>query len=451
MMPNSSFKLNFKQAWVPFLFFSALHGSFRFRPTAHAASDPNSNISVAQLLPTSWYNSSGHIAHTMNSEEWIPMTVAESLDFFSLREVCFLNLNMEECNELQGLSDLRCEAQDRGLVHVNNKCSNNKGYFLRHKTHELGKNSFAELIQHMIEKGDNTIMLVGDSIASSMYNDAYCSGVRISLPIRSFTSQREIHPNVGHVAYIYDDHEKAHHEDKNFTVQVMFIGDTVDGNIVRHLDNITSNPIFNIKGNIVMIHNVGLHYYTDENMRDVLKLLIPWTIDMAKKGHVVFFRETSAEHTDTTRKIDGSTVEKKLLTRKNVTTPMSMMGEKLGLIEASKSLRHYDVIDRFSNPDLHLSCKPIQSKAASKKQNWRNQMVHEMYRQLDPQKTVHIIPYYHMTVARYDFHLAVWGDCTHYCFSPTMWAPVWSHVYRSYTGSKKTPSREHTTKMERMR
>ena len=425
-------------AWIV-SFIPVFRSSFRFAMAINSTLDMKQNITHGPFRPYSWPDSSGYTSHMIGSDDWFPMTAAESLDIFSLREVCSLSLDFEACASLPGLSVSSCEAQERGIVHSNRRCSNNRGYFLRHKTHELGKNWFGELIQRMIKMGDNTILLVGDSITSGMFNDAFCSSVRLRLHVRDFSKLPRIHARMQGLAYIYENNEKYNNV-TDFTIQVIHLIDTME--VVDDVLNITSNPKLNMKGNIVMIYNVGLHVHRDEEMRKMLNLVIPLTMNFAKMGHAVFFRETSAQHFDSaTGSYEDADVRGEIesLRRKNITTPMSMMGEKLGLIEASKSLRHYDVIDRFSNPDLHLSCKPIQSKAASKKQNWRNQMVHEMYRQLDPQKTVHIIPYYHMTAARYDFHVAAWGDCTHFCFSPTMWSPVWYHILRSYTVSKKTP------------
>ena len=352
-----------------FLLISIFQYSNRFFVTAAFSQLDKLNISYAQLHPNAWYNSSGHLAHTIHSDDWIPMTAAESLDFFSLREVCSLNLNLDACRDLPGLSDHYvplCEAQERGVVHTNRKCSNNRGFFLRHKTHELGRNSFAELIRHMKKMGDNTILLVGDSVTSHMFNDAYCSGKRLGLYIRNLSRRPRLHPNLPGLAYIYES-ENYKRQDKNFMVQVMHLSEI--GKISDNLFNITSDlSKYHINGNMIVVVNIGLHIHSGDELKTLLLHLIAQTVELAKKGHIVFFRETSAQHFDSATGLYEGSNMLKFRGKKNITVPIRLIGEKLGLLEPS---RPQDVIDNITNPDLHFSCVPIQTEEAMKKQNWR--------------------------------------------------------------------------------
>lgn len=46
---------------------------------------------------------------------------------------------------------------------------------------------------------------------------------------------------------------------------------------------------------------------------------------------------------------------------------------------------------------------------------------------------IHIIPFRKMTMPLYNMHptSAMQQDCTHFCYFPQMWQPIWYEIYNA--------------------
>jgi hypothetical protein len=139
---------------------------------------------------------------------------------------------------------------------------------------------------------------------------------------------------------------------------------------------------------VVLIANVGIWYNSRERFRQEAPDLIKWLSKMAE-NNIVLFRETSAQHwnhTDT----------------------------------------GYFALDGDSTLS---SCTPVAD--SSPEYDWRNRDVRQIIEN-EELKGIHIIPFHDITAPLHDMHpdSEVWEDCTHFCYFPQMWQPVWFYLFR---------------------
>lgn len=75
-------------------------------------------------------------------------------------------------------------------------------------------------------------------------------------------------------------------------------------------------------------------------------------------------------------------------------------------------------------------------------QNWRNDIISDILRTGRGQ--VHLIPFFTFTVGRGKMHVKLrpgellgMPDCTHYCYSPLFWEPLWSAYLTAFQSNSK--------------
>ena len=184
---------------------------------------------------------------------------------------------------------------------------------------------------------------------------------------------------------------------------------------------------------------MGLHFnHIDiaddmKEMRRNLREYFTYFIQLSKNyGHIIIFRETSAQHFQTTNGLySGEWLleqdygfkvnEERLVDNQIYFSP---------LIDPNKR-KQYNTTDSnqsIERPDVTF-CKPIRTKQELHENNWRNREVFKMLDELDPNhEHVHIAKFHEVTAGRHDMH-AIGTDCTHFCPSPILWYPLWQNIY----------------------
>ena len=180
-----------------------------------------------------------------------------------------------------------------------------------------------------------------------------------------------------------------------------------------------------VRGKILFIVNIGLHYDDAADYTESLrKIFTSQLFNDISKQHFVLFRETGAQHFNTStgeysRIRSGNfgqfTNEKKKRMMKSltgVTSPVKNILWKL-FDNSSDNNHNYnnlmdpnlrDSLDNFYNTYLGTKCVPITSKQMYD-QNWRNRIVYQLLNETDPSGLVGVIPFFNLTAARHDHHL----------------------------------------------
>lgn len=80
--------------------------------------------------------------------------------------------------------------------------------------------------------------------------------------------------------------------------------------------------------------------------------------------------------------------------------------------------------DQFNNG----TCVPLAD--ATPILDWRNIDVYNLLEK-NKLKKIHMIPFHELTMPLYNMHAgnSRFQDCTHYCYLPQMWQPIWHQIY----------------------
>ena len=377
---------------------------------------------------TSMYNSSGYI-NGIYSSDWIPMTQSEALNYYTVAEICkSLQQSSHLCNEEPG--DLRNYGMDKdGIVHSNKMCSNYPGAFLRH--HSISEHSYtiADLVQTMSSAGRNTIVFLGDSVSSQHFSDFVSGLVRVGFDVSQYildgfkdsSSYRVLYGQSRKVPIFQ-------------VVHLNIIEDTEPS--FKQFHQLVSNASL-VKGKAVLIFNMGVHYNSEETYIKQANVALDHLKVVIQKGHTVFYRETSAQHFDTPNGMFQHYYDKKNKGEKRVSS-VSLLAAKAGFISTKINYSEYEVITPESYPNLNFRCSAIATETLADTQNWRNKIMATLMQEHQLSSLVYLIPFFRISAARYDFHVASYGDCTHYCFNPMLWLPSYHQITETLLKNRQT-------------
>jgi len=423
--------------------------------------------------PTSFYDSMGRLKGVL-SHQWVPMSQAEATAFYTPYEVCSLlhplsfgctkDGSLANTDFSQGGGD-ECMAHRSGLGSYSSApTSTQNGAFLRYhsvKKWPLSK-GLVDLIKAMRTRGSNTMILVGDSIMAQQYGDALCSLTRYGFALSIFKASNEVSvegfellPPSSYVA----------NEDKNqgstdIFFQIVYLNfspqDTNDfgrqlTKVQKAIEYITdAAPSRRVTGAIHFTINYGLHFNLDVSERKqyaklVRELLDHFSENYSRHGHVVVFRETSAQHFSTPSGAFSKEQTNKMNKNKaaNSAAYVSLVASRSGIFEEnsiSGQSEEEALVEEVPSSDLipnrDFRCLPLASMEMLEIQNWKNAVVRAMVLK-DKEKSsngnpISLISFYHITAGRHDLHTSVHGDCSHFGNVPMLWAPLWQNLFHHY-------------------
>lgn len=390
-------------------------------------------VSAAPAV-TTMYNASGHI-NGLYSSDWVPMTQSEALNYYTVAEICkSLQQSSHLCNQEPG--DLQNYGMDKdGIVHANRMCSNYPGAFLRHHTISNKSHTIADLVKAIRSAGKNTIVFLGDSVSSQHFSDFVSGLVRVGFDVSK-------HP--------LDDLKDASSYQVTYgppskvpffqVVHINIIEDTEPSFKMFH--QLVSNTTL-VKGKVVLIFNMGVHYNSENDYVTRAAVALDHLKVIVQKGHSVFYRETSAQHFDTENGMFLHYYDQKSSGEKRVSA-VSLLAAKAGFVTAHNNYSEHTVITSEKYPNLNFKCTPIGSEQLAEVQNWRNRVMISMMTQRQLDKKIQVIPFFRLSAARYDFHVAAYGDCTHYCFNPMLWLPSYHQITETLLLQQQQQQRQHT-------
>ena len=118
-----------------------------------------------------WYNQTMHLHSGPFVNDWIPMNLSKALDYFTMYEVCKIaghttctvRINGTKSFLLPGGNPDSCGIHDMPNIHSGAMCGNLPGNLLHHKNHHPWPltRGFLDLMAHMIDRGDDTLLLIG--------------------------------------------------------------------------------------------------------------------------------------------------------------------------------------------------------------------------------------------------------------------------------------------------
>jgi hypothetical protein len=187
-----------------------------------------------------------------------------------------------------------------------------------------------------------------------------------------------------------------------------------------------------VKGKVVFLFNLGVHVHNEDDYGLEFENLLETFIPALLKGHSVYFRETGAQHFATTT---GGYNKKPLDSPSDNRTSIDIQRNEILLPNQSflKPPQKRKSVHNFR-------CRPIADKEAAYSQNWRNRIASDIIDRMNSNLTrkyenfenrIMIIPWYNITLPRYDYHVNNEGDCTHYCFGSMIFAPIWNYLVQS--------------------
>lgn len=430
---------------------------------------------LANLCQAFYYTPSGHLSEGYLKEEWIPLTNKDALDYLPKETLYRIH------SPLLGGGDSK------------RHCLASPGALLRHISTKPNTTSTLSTVTHMMARGMNTIVIVGDSVSEQFYAELHATlqnafgnvyeGLKTNETFRSINKWTITSSQYAHFAAQNSGYQKLHrkhnineaHKKKSsewkhsfYIMMVRFFENTGQ----RHSDMMDKlldgeNLIdgFHLHGPALVITNIGLHYNAkvraDENigynfqnvdvyMKD-LKTILPRYISMAKAGHVVLFRETTAQHFGPplggqftfTHHYDGNngpikrwdTLERKMYAQSEYISSYSSRVKNLMFDAKNETSNTNIVVSSSTKADFghDISCIPIRTESEYILQSWRNHILHEIHSKINPTNIIPIIPFYNATVSRHDSHYISF-DCTHYCpHNRLFWDPIWTYIFDHFT------------------
>jgi len=436
-----------------------------------------------------WYNSSGFINNGVLQDRWIPMTQREALNYYTPFELCLLAGGSNECatqgHEIGALG--RCTAGFQSVAHSDKECTSHAGYLLRYHTTRPWPHSanLLDLIQHMRKRGSNTVILIGDSVMGQMLADAYCSLLRAGVSHMSQPGEWQVDRFHEGFGILRDEENVTMALAKTPFFQMLFhefhphdLQETT-----RHLEDVKEllwpgNFRSSVTGDIVYIINLGLHIAFDvpDDVDGIYENCITKVLEMfneqASSNDTIIFRETTAQHfkspsgmydrakdapyeplqeNKTTRVafVSQAARESGLLAALNESDLAALNSSTPAFSLASTTMTNdspppppppppLNANEQILFPDNVTSifgyqCQAITNETMMHIQNWRNMVLRKVCSKLDPYKRRFLIaPFYKITASRHDLHHFTVGDCTHYCSTPMLWAPLWESIAHLY-------------------
>jgi hypothetical protein len=152
-----------------------------------SSDNPQGDDSDSNAL--TWYGMGG-LLKGLYWRTWISINETEALDYYSPYEICKMQISTGNgCIQEKGKPSLdACGSYGRSVVYINNKCSNPSRLFLRHESVTSDSINFVHPIRSIMSEGSNTLAIIGDSVASQSYSDAYCSISRANFDMKDIPS-----------------------------------------------------------------------------------------------------------------------------------------------------------------------------------------------------------------------------------------------------------------------
>jgi hypothetical protein len=399
------------------------------------------------------------------TRQWIPMDVYESMNYFTLYEICqkFTLRRPDWCSVLFRNAEslehhLNCSIDEPGISRdqqMLSVCPNLSGAFYRHHStifpYPKG-NTIVDFIVLCLKNGIDTLYLVGDSMTRQHQSDLYCQLRRYGLHV-DFIKKALYIRDFG--KFLTDnsisfDSWLLFKDNKNNSFPTFSIKRVNYAHPQDHKSSwstIQAELEGHRSASIVVLFNVGLHFNDPHNgeidkmysefFSYALKTLI------GKNRQFIMFRETSAQHWPTKY---GLFEKWSFGYFPNAFDPMKDPVKRLFQLKN----------DSFNREDLKklypsylfttgTGCQPILTKEQYENQNWRNQIAFKILKEIDRTATkIPIIPFYDLTIARHDYHLK-YSDCTHYCHGPMLWLPVIQEMYSQLEGLLQRQNEEFIT------
>jgi hypothetical protein len=409
------------------------------------------------------YNASGHLLHGPFVNDWYPLNQTEALHFYTPYEICSLLNRAEGCADVPGNLH-RCSAHNHGTVHHLKITRDPFSFFLRHRSTFPWPESYniADLVKLMYARGSNTVFLVGDSLMGQQFDDMFCSSSRLGFT--TFRYKKHFLPGVADGFEIIpklDGHIGPPPEQAPF-FHVLLVREghqhRLNVSVVR---NLMADPTVNRHGNAscVLIFNHGLHFsyedYQEQHLyASVMRDILPAYFELTKDGHLVIFRETSAQHFPTTYgeyreeapvpkgRPWVNTVASRLgiflpeaTSTFNVTGTLTSLDYEIPRVSLrgnrARQDRFASIIAPSNHANVSFTCAPLTMEQAWS-QNWKNRAVESVLQELDKSGKIGVAPFFNITAQRHDLHVANYGDCTHFNVSPMLWAPLMDWIVRFY-------------------
>jgi hypothetical protein len=370
-------------------------------------------------------------------QEWVPMKAYESLNYFTPYEVCegFSMAQPDFCRQKFQSDFLGCSAS------LFKDCPVHEGAFYRHNSTQAWPKSrnIVDLMYLMLKNGYDNLVFIGDSVTDSHRNVVLCDLERAGLQV-SRKNDRDMvvrgldlffqKISMGFGAEI----EKKPFFSTTFTIKRFYYNNY--GNWKSLFAEFQKEMIAQRNGSTVVIMNKGLHYNTGvkQLLTDEYQRLFSTVIEelVQKRQFLAFFRETTAQHFDTSNGLfqglvnfpDDKKVYSKLSFR-NKTALLSQNGFNSTSQEREKLWE-----DLYPRHNFFSICQPAKNKSGYNQGNWRNIAAASVLQSLDPhQEFIHIVPFYRISAGRYDIHISS-HDCTHFCHTPMLWHPVIAEMTR---------------------
>lgn len=377
--------------------------------------------------------------------EWQPMTMHESLNYFSGYEVCqgFTSRRTGWCRE-KFTEDLGgCEIGERGVGHVNHYCPNIQGAFFRHRSTRPWPESktIVDMIFLMLKYGYDSFIMIGDSLTRQHHAELYCQLHRYGLhpqfngtyiELRELDKYYESHPISFDAAT-----DKRPLISSTFVINYMYLHGHAS---YREESQVIKNQLSLLRdASAVILFNMGLHFNGEaRELQENLAEFLPFALNtlIHERKFIVFFRETSAQHFRSPSGLfekDFPIADKKLEIKDD---PIRNLFNPNNLNYTAK------VVTTHPSSYILPICEPIKNETMFHEQNWRNTIALKELKKIDPHhQQIPIIPFYRLTASRHEYHINN-NDCTHYCYGPMIWLPL-SHritmnLYKKFLHDEKS-------------
>jgi hypothetical protein len=377
------------------------------------------------------------------AHQWKPMTYEEIHRYYNAYEACLVMANnAEHClhSSYKHNNIGACGIYDRGKIFPQDTpCPNMKGNFIRHVSTQPWPESkhIVDIMTILKEHDSNFIYFIGDSVTGQHFAETFCSLSRIGLTF-SLANQRELKVNnPNNPITIKNDN------DNYFTFRLTKYDRDRGGNqkwltTIQEIETVLNETTTIMSKRVVFIVNIGLHFNNQKTelneMHTNLRIFFSYFKHLAETyGHIIIFRETSAQHFQTSTGLYTSNIQfsedydfilKEVDLVDNQIYRSSLMTEENRQRFIKNETNHVIV----KRPNIRF-CRPFRTKEELDENNWRNKEVFKILHEIDPlHEYIYIAKFHEITAGRHDMH-AIGTDCTHFCPSPIIWYPLWEELY----------------------
>lgn len=432
------------------------------------------------------------------TDMWVRMTESEALSYYTPYEICrFSRRTLCETQPGFEISVPDCHACGPGVAGHPEYCSDDNGYLLRPRSISPDSATFVDVMWRLLQRGTNTLVLVGDSLTFQYLSDSICSSIRSGFDVildnnditkesAGFLLPKKLRSNKEEYAAFSARFPRgaipADPDSPFFTIfLVQLLTAAHSPGVLAATKAISEDPRFGPllgtrgggipAGPLLFVVNMGQHLHEAELYDSHMKTLVTQLLHpLVAAGHDVLFRETGAQHfPSSTGGYDQYDKSIGSIDAAAWSSPVSSRAERIfkgsfpytqisannvsgisaGNTKAADTKKQATA---HEFPNLHYKCVPIED--PEHLQNWRNPIankyINDFNSDIVPQlqlayhqqqqteqpvslatfkpREVSIIPWWNITAARYDFHTAKMGDCTHYCNGPMIFSTVQTFI-----------------------